>query len=312
VVVAGGMESMSRAPYLLARVREGLRMGHGQALDSMVHDGLWCALEQWHMGQAGEVVAAEYHVSRERQDASRSPAIEGGRRGARRRFAAEIVPVESPRKGSRRSSWTPTNRCGPTRRSRRWRRSAGVQGRRHRDGRQRAAGQRRRRRAGARGAARSGDRLRVRARIVAQAASGLAPKYVLMTPVESVRRVLAKAGWSWATWTCSRSTRRSRCSSSPSSISSGLDPDRVNVNGGAVALGHPIGASGARSSRPCSTPSRPAACGAAWPRSAWAAATAWRSPSSATRSRLAESSSPAPRRGKAPSARRQGAKVASR
>ena len=94
VVVAGGMESMSRAPYLLARVREGLRMGHDQVLDSMVHDGLWCALEQWHMGRAGEVVAAEYHVSRDAQDryavASHQKAAAAAREG---RFAAEIVPV---------------------------------------------------------------------------------------------------------------------------------------------------------------------------------------------------------------------------
>src|SRR5262245_40818524 len=68
IAVAGGMESMSSAPYLLPRVREGLRMGHGQVIDSMIHDGLWCPFENWHMGNAGEVVAETYRVSREEQD----------------------------------------------------------------------------------------------------------------------------------------------------------------------------------------------------------------------------------------------------
>ncbi|HEX5633910.1 MAG TPA: acetyl-CoA C-acyltransferase, partial [Gemmatimonadales bacterium] len=100
VAVAGGMESMSRAPYLLSRVREGLRMGHGEALDSMVNDGLWCSFEQWHMGQAGEVVAADYQVTREAQDrfalASHEKAAAAAREG---RFAAEILAVSVPRRG---------------------------------------------------------------------------------------------------------------------------------------------------------------------------------------------------------------------
>src|SRR5215510_7745045 len=79
VVVAGGMESMSNAPYLLARVREGLRMGNAQLVDSMIGDGLWCSFEQWHMGNAGEVVATEYHIDRECQDRY---AVESHRRAA--------------------------------------------------------------------------------------------------------------------------------------------------------------------------------------------------------------------------------------
>src|ERR1044071_6313325 len=100
LAVAGGMESMSRAPYLLTRVREGLRMGHGEAIDSMISDGLWCSSEQWHMGRAGEVVAAEYQVPRDAQDryalASHQKAAAAAREG---RFAAEILPVTIPRKG---------------------------------------------------------------------------------------------------------------------------------------------------------------------------------------------------------------------
>src|SRR6202171_2414450 len=68
IVVAGGMESMSNCPYLLPRVREGLRIGNGEVVDSMIHDGLWCAFEQCHMGNAGEVVAEQYHIGREAQD----------------------------------------------------------------------------------------------------------------------------------------------------------------------------------------------------------------------------------------------------
>jgi hypothetical protein len=152
LAVAGGMESMSRAPYLLARVREGLRMGHGEALDSMVHDGLWCAFEHWHMGQAGEVVAAEYQVTRDAQDRY---ALASHQKAAPRRARAASPPRSCrctvPRKGQAPLVvGLPTNRCVPTRRSRRCRAQAGVQERRHRDGGQRAAGQRRRGRAGAR------------------------------------------------------------------------------------------------------------------------------------------------------------------
>src|SRR5438067_378527 len=99
VMVAGGMESMSNCPYLLERAREGLRMGHGQVIDSMINDGLWCSFEQCHMGNAGEVVASEYHIDRECQDRY---AVESHRRAAAAtaegRFVAEILPVAIPRK----------------------------------------------------------------------------------------------------------------------------------------------------------------------------------------------------------------------
>ena len=99
VVVAGGMESMSNAPYLLARAREGLRMGHGQVTDSMITDGLWCSFEDWHMGNAGEVVATECGIGRQAQDAyaldSHIKAAAATRAG---RFDEEILPVTVPRK----------------------------------------------------------------------------------------------------------------------------------------------------------------------------------------------------------------------
>jgi len=249
LALAGGMESMSRAPYLLARVREGLRMGHGEALDSMIHDGLWCAFEHWHMGQAGEVVAAEYHVTREAQDryavASHQKAAAAARDG---RFAAEILPVHVSRKGQAPlivdadesvrpdTSFEALSALKPAFRS---------------DGTVTAGnappvndGAAALVLASARRASELGAR--VRARIVAQAASGLAPKYVLMTPVESVRRVLAKAGWQLGDVDLFEINEAFSSQLVAVIAQLGLDPARVNVNGGAVALGHPIGASGAR------------------------------------------------------------------
>ena len=97
IVVAGGMESMSQAPYLLPRAREGFRMGHAQVVDSMIHDGLWCAIDHWHMGMTGEAVAERYGIAREAQDAyaarSHQKAARAQRDGA---FTAEILPVTLP------------------------------------------------------------------------------------------------------------------------------------------------------------------------------------------------------------------------
>src|SRR5207248_7225142 len=99
IAVAGGMESMSICPYLLPRVRDGLRMGNAEVVDSMIHDGLWCAFEQCHMGNAGEVVAEHYHVDRRAQDEfafnshrKAANAIESGA------FKDEILPIEIPQK----------------------------------------------------------------------------------------------------------------------------------------------------------------------------------------------------------------------
>ena len=99
IAVAGGMESMSNAPYLLPRAREGLRMGDGTVVDAMIHDGLWCAFEQCHMGNAGEFVAGEFAVSREAQDEYAAASHQKAHRARREgRFKAEIVPVEIPQK----------------------------------------------------------------------------------------------------------------------------------------------------------------------------------------------------------------------
>src|SRR5437899_12563774 len=99
IAVAGGMESMSNCPYLLPRVRDGLRMGNGEIVDSMINDGLWCAFEQCHMGNAGEVVADEYHVDRAAQD---EDAVNSHQTAARAtaagHFKDELLPIEIPQK----------------------------------------------------------------------------------------------------------------------------------------------------------------------------------------------------------------------
>jgi acetyl-CoA C-acetyltransferase len=249
VAVAGGMESMSRAPYLLARVREGLRMGHGEMLDSMINDGLWCSFEQWHMGQAGEVVAAEYHVSRDAQDRyaleSHRKAAAAAREG---RFAAEIVPVTVLRKGQ---APLVVDADESVRADTSLEALSALRPAFAPDGTVTAGnappvndGAAALVLASASRAAALG--VRARARIVAQASSGLAPKYVLMTPVEAVRRVLAKAGWQRHDVDLFEINEAFSAQLVAVIDQLELDPSRVNVNGGAVALGHAIGASGAR------------------------------------------------------------------
>lgn len=248
VAVAGGMESMSRAPYLLTRVREGERMGHDQAIDSMVNDGLWCSFEEWHMGRAGEVVAAEFHVTREAQDRfaveSHQKAAAAAREG---RFRAEIVPVTIRQKGADAvidadESVRPDTSMEALAALRPAFQDQGTV----------TAGNAPPVNDGAAALVIASSTraealgLQPRARIVAQATSGLAPKYVLMTPVESIRRVLGKAGWAIEDVDLFEINEAFSAQLVAVMGQLRLDPARVNVNGGAVALGHPIGASGAR------------------------------------------------------------------
>src|SRR6476619_330962 len=99
IAVAGGMESMSNCPYIVPKVREGLRMGHGSVIDLMIHDGLWCPFENWHMGNAGETVADLYKVTRDQQD---QYSVESHKKAAAAhaagKFSAEILPVTIPQK----------------------------------------------------------------------------------------------------------------------------------------------------------------------------------------------------------------------
>ena len=249
VAVAGGMESMSSCPYLLPRVREGLRMGNGQVIDSMITDGLWCAFEQCHMGNAGEVVAEHYHVGREAQDdyAARSHQ-KAARATAEGRFKDEILPIEIPQKkgpavvfDKDEAIRADTTADALAKLSPAFKKGGSV-----------TAGNAPGVNDGASAvvvmAAERAKALRVSpmARIVGQATSGLAPKFVLMTPVEAVRRVAQKVGWDLKDVDLFELNEAFAVQAVAVLNELGIDPERVNVHGGAVALGHAIGSSGSR------------------------------------------------------------------
>jgi acetyl-CoA C-acetyltransferase len=249
IAVAGGMESMSSAPYLLPRVREGLRMGHGQVIDSMIHDGLWCPFENWHMGNAGETVADVYKVTRDEQDQysveSHQKAAAAQAAGA---FDAELFPVSIPQK---KGEPVVFNRDESVRADTTAETLRGLKPAFKKDGSVTAGNAPPVNDGAAALVVMSADRatalgLTPMARVVAQATSGLAPKMLLMTPVEATRKVLKKAGWSMDEVDLLELNEAFAVQAVAVMRELGVDPARVNVNGGAVALGHPIGASGAR------------------------------------------------------------------
>jgi len=249
VVVAGGMESMSNAPYLLPKARDGYRMGHQQAVDSMIHDGLWDVYNDYHMGCTGEVVAERWSVGRDQQDAW---AYESHRRAVAAidagKFRREIVPVEVPaRKGAAIVFDTDE---GP-------RRDTSVEALAalrpaFKKGGTVTAGNAPGVNDGASAlvimSARKAERLGVapRARIVAYASSGLAPELVMMAPEKAVRAVWSKAGWTDADVDYYEFNEAFAVQQVALGRELGIDASKHNVRGGAVALGHPIGASGAR------------------------------------------------------------------
>jgi acetyl-CoA C-acetyltransferase len=249
IAVAGGMESMSNTPYLLSRVREGLRMGNGTLIDSMIHDGLWCAFEQCHMGMSGEHVAEHFKVGREDQD---KYAAESHRKAARATregwFKDEIVAVEIPQKKGAALSF---DRDEAIREDTTPETLSGLRPAFKKDG-SVTAGNAPGVNDGAAAlvvmAAEKARALGVTplARIVGQATSGLAPKLVLMTPVEAVRKVAKKIGWDLQDVDLFEINEAFSVQMVAVMRELGIDPEKVNVHGGAVALGHPIGASGAR------------------------------------------------------------------
>jgi acetyl-CoA C-acetyltransferase len=249
IAVAGGMESMSNTPYLLPRVREGLRMGNATIVDSMINDGLWCAFDQCHMGMSGEYVAGEYHVDRVAQDRyaaeSHRKAAEATRQGW---FKDEIVPISVPQK---KGSAVVVDRDEPIRADTTPESLAALKPAFVKDGTV-TAGNAPGVNDGAAAlvvmAAEKARALGVKpiARIVGQATSGLAPKLVLMTPVEAIRTLAKKTGWNLADVDLIEINEAFSVQMVAVLGELGIDPARVNVNGGAVALGHPIGASGAR------------------------------------------------------------------
>jgi acetyl-CoA C-acetyltransferase len=249
VAVAGGMESMSNSPYLLPRIREGLRMGNGTLVDSMINDGLWCAFEQCHMGMSGEVVAGAYSVGRVEQDAY---AAESHRRAALATregwFAGEILPISLPQK---KGAPVIVDRDEAIREDTTADALAGLKPAFTKDGTVTAGNAPGVNDGAAALVVMAAEKARALglpplARIVGQATSGLAPKMVLMTPVESVRTVAAKIGWRLEDVDLFEINEAFSVQAVAVLRELGIDPARVNVHGGAVALGHPIGASGAR------------------------------------------------------------------
>ena len=249
IAVAGGMESMSNTPYLLQGARDGLRMGHRELLDSMIVDGLWCSFEQCHMGNAGEVVATEYQIGRGQQD---EYAAESHRRAADAqaagRFKAEMLPVKVPQ---RKGDPIVIDRDESVRADTTAQTLGALKPAFKKDG-SVTAGNAPPVNDGAAAlvvmsSARAAQlKLTPMARIVGQATSGLPPKYLLMTPVEAVRKLSKKIGWSLDQVDLFELNEAFSVQAVAVLRELGIDSKNVNVNGGAVALGHPIGASGAR------------------------------------------------------------------
>lgn len=247
IVVAGGMESMSNAPYLLDRAREGYRMGHGRLIDSMIHDGLWDVYNDFHMGMGAEICADKYQISREEMDAfalrSYQRAIESQNRGS---FREEIIIVEVPQKkghaiiveedeGPKKVDLERLPALAP----------AFKEGGRVTAGNACSISD---------GAAAmvlaSADvtkrlGLKPLARVIGHAEAGLAPEWFTIAPVEAIRKLLKKTGVTIDKIDLFEINEAFAASSIAVEKELGLKTERVNIRGGAVTLGHPIGASGA-------------------------------------------------------------------
>ncbi len=251
IVVAGGMESMTNAPYLAPKARKGLRMGDAALVDSMVHDGLWDAFNDYHIGITGENVAEKYGITREQQDQF---ALESHRRASAAwregRFRSQMLPVEIPAKKRDRA---PTVFA----RDESVRDDASLEALRalkpafKKDGTitpGNAPGVNDAAAAVVVMAARTAAHLGLEpmVHIRAQATSGIDPKWVMLAPVLGIQRVLEKAGWSKDDPDLYELNEAFAVQVLAVMKELGLDPGKVNVNGGSVAIGHPIGASGAR------------------------------------------------------------------
>jgi acetyl-CoA C-acetyltransferase len=251
IVVAGGMESMTNAPYIMPQARKGFRMGNAQVIDSMINDGLWDVYNNYHMGQTGENVADKYKVTREQQDEyaanSHKKAIAAIKAG---RFKDEIVPVQLPSKKKDAPAEFLTQDEGPredsTPESLRKLKPAFKK-----DGTVTAGNASTINDGAAALVVTSASKakelgLKPMVRIVAQATSGVAPEWVMMAPVDAVRQIWKKTGWGANDVDLYELNEAFSVQSVALVQELGLDASRVNVNGGAVALGHPIGCSGAR------------------------------------------------------------------
>jgi len=251
IVVAGGMESMTNAPYLLPQVRKGYRLGNAQIIDSMVHDGLWDIYNNYHMGITGENVAEKYGITREEQDEF---ALNSHRKAVAAtkecRLKAQIVPVELPAKKKGEAPIIFDKDESP-------REDTTIEILRSlkpafkKDGTVTAGNAPGVNDGAAAVIVTSAQRAKElgaqpMVRIVAQATSGIDPKWVMMAPVSAVRKIWEKTGWKNEDVDLYELNEAFSVQALGVMRELGLDPNKVNVNGGAVAIGHPIGASGAR------------------------------------------------------------------
>lgn len=249
IVIAGGQESMSLSPYVLPKARTGLRMGHAQLQDSMIIDGLWDAFNDYHMGITAENLAQKFDISREAQDAfaaqsqqKAAAAIEAGR------FKDEITPVLIPqRKGDPLSFDTDEQpRAGTTAES-----LGKLKPAFKKDGSVTAGNASTLNDGAAAVLLMSADKARelglpVLARIQAYASSGVDPSIMGIGPVSATRRCLEKAGWSLDQLDLIEANEAFAAQALSVGKELGWNAEKVNVNGGAIAIGHPIGASGCR------------------------------------------------------------------
>jgi acetyl-CoA C-acetyltransferase len=251
IVVAGGMESMSNTPYLLPTARKGFRLGDQKAVDSMVHDGLWDAYNDYHMGNTGENVADKYKITREEQD---EYAVNSHRKAISAikecRFKDQTIPVELPSKKKGAPPVLFSKDEGP-REDTTIDVLRGLKPAFKKDGTVTAGNAPGVNDGGAAvvvmSAAKAKDLgLKPMARIVAQATSGIDPAWVMMAPVDAVRQLWKKTGWKNEEVDLYEINEAFSVAAIAVTRELGLDLSKVNVNGGAVALGHPIGATGAR------------------------------------------------------------------
>lgn len=249
LMIAGGMESMSNAPYILPTAREGMRLGHAKVVDAMIQDGLWDAFEDFHMGNTGELVAEKYRITRRQQDEfalnSHRKAVAAAREG---RFRKELAPVwvpqkkgdpvlvsadESPREDA---SLEQLSRLKPVFKKDGTVTAGNAPGTNDAAAAVIVASQ----------AKAKELSLQPMATIVGQAVSGVEPRDVMMAPVSAVERLLQKTGWERAEVDLFEINEAFSVQAIAVIEQLRLNPERVNVNGGSIALGHPIGCSGAR------------------------------------------------------------------
>ncbi|TXH98601.1 MAG: acetyl-CoA C-acyltransferase [Pseudomonas sp.] len=249
VIIAGGMENMSQAPYVMPAARTGQRMGHGKLIDTMIQDGLWDAFNDYHMGITAENLVDKYAISREEQDAFAAAsqqkavaAIEAGR------FADEITPILIPsRKGDPISFVADEQpRAGTTAES-----LAKLKPAFKKDGSVTAGNASSLNDGAAAVLLMSADKakaldLPILARIAAYANAGVDPSIMGIGPVSATKRCLDKAGWQLADLDLIEANEAFAAQALAVGKELGWDATKVNVNGGAIALGHPIGASGCR------------------------------------------------------------------